>query len=157
MLLCASYWWVLLTLKAAGPDSLRGASKPSFYQHHRSPPWPPRQKQVAGTLGFLAPEGLRRERQTPKADIFSLGVCLFELCELRSPFGIGVATEASVEARLRGWGAADAAVAAAALFPRYSRELQGLVERMLQVGQRIGRLGGEGGGPGAVLGGRLAA
>lgn len=55
----------------------------------------------AGTTGFMAPEVLRGETQAAAADIFSLGICLFELCALRSPFR--ATTEAAVEAELRQW------------------------------------------------------
>lgn len=50
---------------------------------------------------------------------------------LRSPFGNK--SEAQVLQALLAWSQGDAAMAAAAAIPQYSRELQGLLQSMLQV------------------------
>lgn len=42
-----------------------------------------------GTLGFMAPELLEFETQTPSTDIWALGCTIFNLCALRSPFPDG--------------------------------------------------------------------
>lgn len=86
-----------------------------------------------GTANYMAPEIWKRQCQTFKADIFSLGVTLYDLCMLRSLF-IG-ASEVEVQRRIEGWTAADAAAAASQLLPQYSLELAGLLEAMLQVGR----------------------
>lgn len=81
----------------------------------------------------MAPEIWKRQCQTVKADIFSLGVTLYDLCMLRSLFT--GASEVEVQRRIDGWTAADAAAAASQLLPQYSLELAGLLEAMLQVGR----------------------
>lgn len=86
-----------------------------------------------GTANYMAPEIWARRCQTVKADMFSLGVSVYELCMLRHLFS--GATEDEVQRRIEGFTAADAAAAAAALLPRYSQELAGLLESMLQVGR----------------------
>lgn len=91
-----------------------------------------------GTAGFMAPELLRRECQSFQADIFSLGICLYEICALRTPFS--GSSEAEVEAATAGWSPLDAAAAAATLAPHYSPELRGLLAAMLQVRPTGGQL-----------------
>ena len=41
----------------------------------------------SGSLGYMAPEQVLGERQTPAADVFSFGVILFEMLTARLPFG----------------------------------------------------------------------
>lgn len=53
------------------------------------------------------------------------------LCMLRSPFG--EKSESQVLQALLAWSEGDAAMAAAAIIPQYSRKLQGLLQSMLQV------------------------
>lgn len=97
------------------------------------PPTPLPAPQV-GTSGFMAPELYHQECQTTAADIYSLGVSLFELCALRSPLGAAAATsEAAEDAAAARWSAGDAAAAAASLAGRYSPELLRLLQAMLQV------------------------
>ncbi|KAI7844212.1 hypothetical protein COHA_002346 [Chlorella ohadii] len=83
-----------------------------------------------GTANYMAPEIWKRQCQTVKADIFSLGAALYELCMLRHLFT--GATEDEVQRRIEGFTAAHAAAAAAELLPHYSLELAGLLESMLQ-------------------------
>lgn len=89
-----------------------------------------------GTANYMAPEIWKRQCQTVKADIFSLGAALYELCMLRHLFT--GATEDEVQRRIEGFTAAHAAAAAAELLPHYSLELAGLLESMLQVGRAGG-------------------
>ncbi|PSC72543.1 allergen V5 Tpx-1 family [Micractinium conductrix] len=84
---------------------------------------------AVGTTGFASPE-VTAGRTQPASDCFSLGMCLYELCMRRSPFG--AASEAAVAAAVQAWGPADAAEAAAALFPDYIPELVGLLQALLQ-------------------------
>lgn len=46
---------------------------------------PPRQ----GTLSYIAPEQIRRDRPTPSADIYSFGVTCYEIACGRTPFAAG--------------------------------------------------------------------
>ena len=85
----------------------------------------------------MAPELYGRACQTTAADIFSLGVVLFELCALRSPLAHAAGSEAALDAAAARWDVGDVAAAAASLAGRYSPELLGLLQAMLQV-----RLGG---------------
>jgi NIMA (never in mitosis gene a)-related kinase len=83
-----------------------------------------------GTAGFMSPEVARKQCQDVRSDVYSLGVTLFELCMLRSPFGNK--NEPEVLHALLAWSPGDAAMAAAAIIPQYSQELQGLLKSMLQ-------------------------
>jgi eukaryotic-like serine/threonine-protein kinase len=53
---------------------------------------------VIGTLGYMSPEQLRGEIVDPTADLFSLGVMLFEMITTKKPFhrGSGAATIAAI-------------------------------------------------------------
>src|ERR1700744_4188026 len=42
---------------------------------------------LKGKFGYMSPEQARREKVDPRSDIYSLGVGLYELFALRSPFG----------------------------------------------------------------------
>ena len=73
---------------AAGAATVRakicdfGLSRLSVADHHHAYLTRPR----VGTIQWAAPEVLRGERQGPKADVYSFGVILWELCTLRLPF-----------------------------------------------------------------------
>jgi proto-oncogene serine/threonine-protein kinase mos len=48
----------------------------------------PTNSSLAGTYTYRAPELLKGEFPTTKADIFSLGVCLWQLCVREQPYGM---------------------------------------------------------------------
>jgi len=50
-----------------------------------------RASRAVGTLGYMAPEQLAGERVDPRADLFALGVLLYEMCAAEHPFEGGAA------------------------------------------------------------------
>ena len=122
------------------PPATRQPNNPALRPEAINPPiHPPTPASLApvqavGTTGFASPE-VTAGRTQPASDCFSLGMCLYELCMRRSPFG--AASEAAVAAAVQAWGPADAAEAAAALFPDYIPELVGLLQALLQVGPAL--------------------
>ncbi len=43
-------------------------------------------REMAGTLEYMPPECLRKQRQTPRSDVWSLGIFVYELYHNREPF-----------------------------------------------------------------------
>ncbi len=77
---------------------------------------------LVGTLAYMAPEQLRGEKATPRSDVWSLGVLLYEMASGRLPFE-GV-TGAEIAANIL-------RESPASLPDRMSANLQSIVERCL--------------------------
>jgi len=88
-----------------------------------------RASQAVGTLGYMAPEQLAGERVDPRADLFALGVLLYEMCAGRHPFEGGEA-EATPALLRRIEGGRYPPLRRAA--PRTPRALARLVQRCLR-------------------------
>lgn len=84
-----------------------------------------RSRRLAGTPGYIAPESLRGEVETWRADVYALGVVLFEALSGRPPF-VATTTQALLHAH-----AHEAPPALEALSPEVGAALAALVNRLL--------------------------
>jgi len=77
-------------------------------------------KSFAGTYMYLSPEIVNHKPYNYKADIWSLGVVLYELCALKPPFNVTGNNKKELEKKIRKGEFID-------LPPIYSEELKKLV------------------------------
>ncbi|MBA2302804.1 MAG: protein kinase [Acidobacteria bacterium] len=89
--------------------------------------------QIAGTIGYMAPEQILEGRSTPASDMFALGVTLYELATGHHPFRrqTAVQTMASV--------LSDSPVPLRSLVPDFPGDLENIVFKCLEKreGQRL--------------------